>query len=190
MLLRKIPILLTVLAFWLAPNAANATLPDDMAVEYYIREDPEDPDSDVIYEIRLELAADGRDGDSVAWKITEMKITEVGTQGTGDRVWVEENPDLSAYDDVWWVEHSDPMAPDEVEFGDPPYFEGTAEAQDKGDPDMEYELEGATCDASCSQLFGGRVAAMWYWLILFQEHVPEATGIEPVEVPEGVDPSG
>jgi hypothetical protein len=159
-----------------------------MAVEYLIREDPEDPDSDVIYEIRFELAAADRSDDTVAWKITELKITEVGTQGTGDRVWVEEDPDLSAYNDVWWVEHSDPMEPDEVEFGDPPYFGGTAKAQDESDPDMEYELEGATCDTSCSQLFAGRVAAIWYWFILFPEQNPEATGIEPVEVPAGVNP--
>lgn len=190
MFLRTTLTLLTVAALWLVPNAANAALPDDMAVEYYIREQPTNEESDVIYEVRLELTAVDRDGDSVAWEITEAQITEVGTNGQGVRAWAEEYPDLSAYDDVWWVEHDDPLDPDTIEFSSPPFFEGTAEARNQGDPDMDYELEGGNCDSSCQSLFDGRVTAFDFELRLVGENDPEEEGDdEPIEIPEGVDNS-
>ena len=190
MLLGKTLTLLTALALWLAPNAANAALPDDTAVQYNIREEPTNEGSDVIYEVRLELTAVDRDGDSVAWEITKAQITEVGTNGQDEGVWEEDYPDLSAYDGVWWVDHDDPMDPDTLEFALPPFFEGRAASKDQSDPDLDYELEGGYCDSSCSQLFDGRAAVLIHWWEYVGNQVPEAEGTEPVEVPEGVCPSG
>ena len=163
---------------------AQAALPADIDVVYYLRETPSNPESDILYRIGFELTAVSQDGDFVAWKIAELTIIELGVTALDDRVWVEVEPDLSAYEGVWWVEHANPEKPVVAEFADVPYFDGLATAEDPNDADMEYELKAGYCDASCQAMYDGSVTAMNYRLRLEGEDDPEAEeeDFEPIEI--------
>ncbi len=162
---------------------AQAELPDDRIAEYYIRETPTNPESDVLYTVTLELTAVDQDGDEIAWEITEVTLTEAAQGNQGDTVWVDDAPDPDTPDGYWWVEHADPEDPQDAEFDLPPLLQGTADAEDPNDDDMDYDLEGAYCDSQCQQLFNGKVGALGYSFKLVNEKDPEVEGDdEPVEI--------
>jgi len=181
---RRTVSLLIGLALWGTTYAtAQADLPNDRVAEYYIRETPTDPESDVIYTVTLELTAVDQDGDKIAWEITEFALTEPGQGNQDDTVWVDDAPDPDTADGYWWVEHADPEDPQNAEFDLPPLLVGTADAVDPGDEDMKYDVSGAYCNSQCQQLFGGEVGALDYSFTLASEEDPEEEGDdEPVEI--------
>ena len=174
----------------LAAGAARADLPANRFMEYYIRETPENPQSDVILIVSLELWAIDQDGDEVAWKVESVTLTKPASGGGDDTVWVDASPAPDTADGYWWIEHDDPSHPLNTEFASPPAFEDTAIAVDPEDPDLAYEFGGDYCDSQCQQLFNGQVGAADYFFILSGEEEPEGEGDdEPVEVDgEIVDP--
>ena len=182
---RRTASLLIGLALWGSTYAtAQAELPDDRIAEYYVRETPTDPESDIIFIVTLELTAVDQDGDEIAWKITELTLTEPGQGHEEDTVWVDDALEPEAY---WWVEHLDPGDPKKAEFDWPPLLQGTADAVDPSDDDLEYDFGGDYCDSQCQQLFNGKVGALDYSFTLVGEEGPEAEGDdEPVEI-EGDD---
>ena len=182
---RRTASLLMGLALWGSTYAtAQAELPDDRISEYYIRETPTDPDSDVLYIVTLELTAVDQNGDEIAWEITEVTLTEPGEGG--DTVWVDDAPAPDTPDGYWWLEHADPEHPQDAEFDWPPLLQGTGTAVDPSDDDMEYDFAGDYCDSQCQQLFNGEVGALKYSLTLANEEDPEVEGDdEPVEIEGG-----
>jgi len=157
---------LLVLVAW--PAGAAATLPDDLAVEYYLHETPGDPQSDVVYTFRLFLTAVDQDGDEIAWDIQRLDIVQLGENAT-DLVWTDQEASFASGDGHWWIEHADPQQPDTAEFDLPPLLTGSAAAEDPGDPDLDYTLQGVPCTATCPALYSGYSAALNYDLYWFPE---------------------
>lgn len=176
---------LVALSFSTAP--AQATLPGDVLIQYNIREIPTQALSNVVFNVAIDLAAVDEDGDDVAWSPTAITITQYDGQG-GQIVWVEDTPSFDTVDGYWWVTHADTTDPQSEEFDMPPYMTGTADAEDPADDDLEYEVEGATCNAACQAMFSGHVAALDHWFKLVNESRSEEEGNdEPAEVPEGTE---
>ena len=180
---RTFGVLIGLAVLSLAAGTARADLPADRVMEYYIRETPENPQSDVILVVSLELYAVDQDGDEVAWKVESMTLTKPASGGGHEMVWVVASPEPDTADGYWWIEHDDPANPVDTEFNWPPAFDGTATATSQGDPDMVYEFGGDYCDSQCQQLFNGQVGAADYFFILSGEEEPEGEGEdEPVEL--------
>ncbi len=138
-------IIFAALSVMLGADTAKA-IPDDRTIEYNIYETPNDPRSDVIFVVRLELVADqqingrGRGG-SVGWEVTEIRLTEPGQGDNPDLVWVEEAPIVDTLDGLWWIDHADLGVPDIADFVFRPAFEGTAMAVNLSEEDLDYALE-------------------------------------------------
>ena len=67
----------------------------------------------------------------------------MGPNGGPDKVWIQQDPEVSTPDGRWWVDHADVWSPQSSEFTRVPHLEGVATAQDPNDADLEYELEGS-----------------------------------------------
>lgn len=125
-------------------DSASA-LPDDRWAEYTVYETPSDPQSDVVFIVRLHLVADqqitgqGTEG-SVGWDVTGIDFTQPGTPS--DTLWTEASPSVDTPDGLWWVGHADLGNPDAAEFALPPSLVGTATADDPADEDLDYDLVG------------------------------------------------
>ncbi len=187
---RTVSVLIGVALLSLTAGTALAGLPADRVAEYYIRETPTDPQSDIVFIVALELTAVSQDGDEIAWKTTQMTRTEPGYGGARDIVWVDEDAEPDTPDAFWWVEHADPETPQDAEFDQPPAFLGTAAAVEPTDGDLDYDFAGEFCDTACKQLFSGEVGALTYTFRLVSEEEPEAEGDdEPVEIEGDVIPT-
>ena len=108
------------------------------------------------------LTAVSTNGASVAWEVTELLLMEVDSNGAAANEWTDFSPAFGTSNGLWWVEHNDPEAAALVEFDMPPWIEGTAEAADENEDDLEYSIGGELCDSSCQELFGGSVSALDY----------------------------
>ena len=124
-------------------SGANADMPPDQDVVYKIHDDPNDPNSDVVFSISLTLKATARDGNSVGWKIEKVKFHEI-VQGDPDRIWTKSDPNVPSTDGRWWIDHADGDDPQLAEFDDPPELNGIATAKDLNDADLEYYFEGSS----------------------------------------------
>lgn len=138
-------IIFAALSVMLGADTAKA-LPDAQTIEYNIYETPNDPQSEVIFAVSLELEADqqilgrGRGG-SVGWYVSEIRLTEPGQEGNPDVVWVEDAPMVDTLDGLWWIDHANLSVPDISDFVMRPAFEGTAVAVDLTEDDLDYVLE-------------------------------------------------
>ncbi len=133
---------LLVLCGLVLPGTAWAQLPADQTVSYWIHDDPNDPNSAVVFGVTLTLRADSRDDDSVAWEITEATFVEFDSYGEPIQTWEENFPHVYTADGLWWIDHADGGAPQLSEFEEPPFMEGTADAVDPGSADLDFALEG------------------------------------------------
>ena len=124
-------------------SARAAELPADQIFEYRIHETPTDPESEVVFVVKLLLEAADLEGDAVGWKVEKITFREPGEGGAPDSVWFEASPVVRSPDGLWWVTHEDPQSPTLDEFDDPPLLEGTAAAEDPQAEDLEYAFEGA-----------------------------------------------
>ncbi len=164
-------------------GAAMADLPDDRVAEYFIRETPSNPQSNIILVAELELTAISQDGDDITWEITSITLTEPGTGEAEDTVWADDAPDPVTSNGYWIVTHDDPTDPQDTEFDQPPLLSGTATADDPADDDLDYDLSGGECDSSCQQLFSGSVGGMIYTFQRVSAEDPIAEGDDdPVEI--------
>ena len=126
----------------LAVSAATADPPTKQEVVYKIHDDPNDPNSTVVFTVWLTLAPKARDGDSIGWEVEQIRFRQVGEGGGSDTTWTESNPAVTTADGRWWIEHADPDHPQLAEFDDPPRFQGAATADDPSDDDLEYDFQG------------------------------------------------
>jgi len=127
----------------LVVSGARADLPHDQDVVYKIHDDPNDPNSDVVFSVWLELTATARDGDSVGWEIKLMRFRQVEPGGP-DTFWKILKPAIPSADGRWWIDHADGDYPQLGEFDKPPELVGTATAEDQDDNDLEYDFQGVS----------------------------------------------
>ena len=74
---RTVTMLLAGVALWTTSYAAaQVDLPGDRLADYYIRETPSDPESNVVFIVTVELAAVDKVGDEVAWDLVEITVTQ------------------------------------------------------------------------------------------------------------------
>lgn len=166
--------------------AAQAAMPANRVVKYYVRENPTDPESDVIFVFALKISARERDGDSIGWSITEVRLKQPGSPA---RLWIDDRPTTPSADGLWWIDHQDGDLPIDSEFAVTPKMQGTAEAQDRNDDDMDYDLLGATYSPLPS-LFGGDVSSQAFVFTFVGENTPYIDGTdEPTAIDDGVDPA-
>ncbi len=166
-------------------SEARAHLPETGAITFYIHDDPADPESDVVYVVNLTVKADKEDGESVGWIITKAEIRKPDSGGP-DQVWIEESPTVNTPDGLWWIDHDDHAAPKLEEFVLPPSLDGTADAQNPSDPDLEYDLEGVTYVPPRRGGLYAITGALTYSFTMVGQTEPDDSGDdEPVELPEG-----
>ena len=163
-------------------------VPPDYIVGYEIREDPSDAQSDVIWRVELHLLEEDSDADSIGWEIQLIKIIELGQAGETDTVWAEVSPTVATPDGLWWVDHADLDDPQPAEFDMPPDLDGTADAEEAGDPDLDYEFEGVTPTPS-GPTYGGDVAGATFNFLLVGQQNPVKVGqAERVRILQMDDP--
>jgi hypothetical protein len=166
---------------------AAADLPGPYNVGYDVLETPTDPNSDVLFEVTLELEAveAGKDND-IGWLIRNVLITQFDQSGQPRAVWLEELPDVPTGDGLWWVDHADPLNPQAEEFDDTPALSGVASAYQGGSADLIYDFDGEVYQQPPPYL---PVSSSTYMFKLDGEDEPEDDGedepvpIEPVDVP-------
>ena len=139
---RILPAIFSMAMIGIVPHPAAAEAPDDVTVEYYIREIPQNAGSAIVFTVRLDLTAIDSDGDWVGWAISRAVFTEVGTPPSSDRTWEDTSAAFSTLDGLWWVDHEDMFTPRLSELLIPPLLSGTATADDNSYEDLDYKLEG------------------------------------------------
>jgi hypothetical protein len=159
----------------LVTGVASTASADTRYVDYLIREDPSDPESDVIYIFSLGIEEAETDGDWIGWQIDEVAIVRLDSLGEVDAYWTESAPYVPTSDGLWWVQHEDTENPKGKEFDVTPWLVGTALADDPNDDDMRYDFIGATYTGQGPQ-YGGSVSGMAYVLAPEGEEEPEAEG--------------
>jgi hypothetical protein len=127
-----------------AVPAVLADLPPKQEVVYKLHDDPNDPNSDVVFTAWLTLAPKLRNGDSIAWEPEVIRFRLIGQGGSSDTTWTESNPQIPTTSGYWWITHADADNPQLTEFVDPPHFTGTASADDPYVADLEYDFQGSS----------------------------------------------
>ncbi len=128
-------------AGYAAAYGFTADVPVSVDVEYWVHETPTDPESDVTFKIKLSLTEGAVDGDSIGWEIDSIEFRDPGNP---DTVWVDSSPSVPSADGLWWIDHADADEPQTEEFAEPPHLDGTGDAQDPNDDDLDYDFEGFT----------------------------------------------
>lgn len=173
------------LAVGLQSSTLWAAMPADRVVKYFVRETPTDPESDVIFMFGLKISASERDGESIGWSITEVRLKEPGSPV---RIWIDDSPTTPTTSGLWWIDHADGDVPDDSEFAVTPNMQGTADAQDPNDDDMDYDLLGATYSPPPS-LFGGDVSSQTFDFTFVGDNTPYIDGTgEPTAIDDDVNP--
>ena len=165
--------LVTAIGLIVPAAGAVADLPADQILTYSIRENPDDEQSDVIWTVEFRLEPVNAIGNSVAWETTQVVIEEIGSNGTTLNEWTDTAPAFGTAGRLWWIEHADPEDPKLTEFDMLPSIDGTTDADDPNNTDLDYEFEGGACDTSCQQMYGGTGVALTYTLTMEGENQPE-----------------
>ena len=188
---RKALVGILVLAFaTAAPSMAVPTPQEPLAqdVVYKIHSDPNDPNSVVSFTIWLSLEQADTDGDSIGWKILQIRFRQTPEAYSEERIWTDSDPNVPSSDGLWWVEHADPNDPQLAEFDTPPHLVGTAAAQDPNDPDLEYDVNSGTYSPPPGGNPWGPTTALTYELTV-GDPPPEKEGDdEPGEIDDEDDP--
>ncbi|MHC4696604.1 MAG: hypothetical protein ACYTFA_07680 [Planctomycetota bacterium] len=129
------------LCFVFGVDSAEA-LPDDWTIDYKIHATPTDPQSDVVFVVRMEIVADSSTDELVGWEVREIRFTRPGEGGNPDVVWVEASPVLASPDGLWWVAHANVDYPMLWEFAFLPWLDGTALPEDPMEDDLDYDFHG------------------------------------------------
>lgn len=167
-----------------SPFEARAQLPPDQSIEYVIRQTPTDPESTIVFLVRLELTAMDSDATGVGWEIGSAEFRQPGTGGASDTVWSDILPAVDSPDGLWWVDHADNRVPQESEFVLPPWLMGTAPADDPANDDLDYDFEGVTYTPPPAGAPFENTGALDYSFTLAAAQEPVEEGDdEPVEVP-------
>lgn len=166
--------------------SAYAALPvkPDQVIVYKIREEPQDANSAVVFEVSLELTNMDQDGNAIGWQIELAKFVQI-VAGGANIEWTQEKPLGSS---LWWVEHAVPSEPQLEEFDEVLRLQGTAESVDPQNHELNYDLEGIPYTSS-PLAYSGRVTALTYTFTKAGQAAPEEEGDdEPVEIDGEGDP--
>ena len=155
-------------------------LPSNKIVTYKARETPSDPNSEVLIEHKLHIAAQTQDGDNVTWKIN--KLTFIQLKGAS---WTKNWPGL----EEWVVTHVDPEDPAAGDFTNPPALSGTATEHPGTTDDLNYAFNPGSCSGSDGQMYGGAVVCTEYSYVAGAETIAEEDEDEPTEIESEDDPS-
>ena len=162
-----------------------AAMPANRVVRFFVRETPTDVESDLIFASALKISASERDGESVGWSISEIRLKEYSSPV---RIWIDDSPTTPSPSGLWWIDHVDGDVPEDSEFDVTPSMTGTAAAQDPNDDDMDYDLLGATYSPPPS-LFGGSVSSQTFDFTFDGESTPYIDGTdEPTAIDDDVEP--
>lgn len=169
-----------------APARATATPPASWTVAFQIHEDPQDPESDVVFRVTLVLDRDSYTAGQIGWEITEAQFETVGTS---PQMWTAAYPDPGTQDGLWWTDHADVDNPVLAEFLVPPTIEGTAAAKNSQNPDLDYLFGGNvyTPPAPPAQPpFGSNTASATFSFLIDGDEEPVEEGdTEPVGAGNG-----
>jgi len=175
----------------LVVSAASAQIPPQpvsQTVVYRIHDDPNDPESAIVFTVMLLLELEAADGDSIGWEITKIQFRQPGQNGGADTIWIKPHPDVPTADGLWWVEHADRDNPQLKEFDEPPHLVGTAASQDPSGTDLEYGFEGVSYAPPPGGAPWDPTAALDYDFALVGAPAPLEGGTdEPVEVDDDDD---
>ncbi len=192
MFLKKCALGATLVSIGLASISFARSLnpPLQQVVSHSVYQDPDDPESDLIWMIVTFLTESDSDGDSIGWSVNKIKLFEINAYPTPDREWVDTTPTVDTPDGLWWIEHADPNSPDLAEFDTPPFIDGLADAQDPNDCDLDYEFEGVVYHEPAEGPHFDRTAAMNMLMIAITNKLLEKRDW-PVEIHlYGVPPVG
>ncbi|MFH1417607.1 MAG: hypothetical protein ABII12_04890 [Planctomycetota bacterium] len=156
---------------------------------YLIHEEPTDPESDVVFIVRLQVEAEDSDVDAIGWRIVAAEFRQPDGGGGDDTVWLDGSPVVDSPDGLWWCDHADFLAPQLNEFAMPPLLEGTADAQDSQGPDLDYSFEGVLYEPPPGGPPYDPTAAFNYVFTRVGEQEPKEEGDdEPGEIDEENEP--
>ena len=160
---------------------------DPIYVDYSVRADPGDEESDVLYVFSLGLSEVNVDSEGIDWKVVELVIVEVNNSGGHDKYWSEDDPLVGTTNGLWWVEHADTSKPIAEEFHSPPLIIGTAITHDVNDGDMDYDFVGEEYVTPPGELtpHDGRVTSLTHTITETGQSQNASEGDdEPMEVDE------
>jgi hypothetical protein len=178
---------LMVLGF-VASGASAQLPPEPMDVVYRIHDNPNDPDSAIVFTVMLSLEAQEADENSIGWQITEIRFRQPGQNGDPDTIWIESDPDVPTQDGLWWVDHADRENPQLDEFDEPPHLVGIAAAADPNATDLKYDFEGVGYTPGSGGPPWDVTAALDYKFKLDGQSSPLESGTdEPVEIDDDDD---
>ena len=179
-------------ATFLGAGTARA-LPDDQTIDFSIYLNPTDPESEVVFVVRLELAAQSSSAGQVGWDVTEIRFTRPMKYAFPDKVWVESSPVVDSPDGLWWIGHADVEDPVIGEFVMPTWLVGTATPEDPAEDDLEYDFVGVTYSPPEWPQTPPHetTAALTYSLKRAAAQVPIEEGDdEPIDVADGTNDPG
>ena len=171
----------------LTVSAASAQLPPQpltQEVVYKIHDDPNDPNSAVIFTVWLSLEREEVNGNSVGWAINRIRFRQVGE--SSDVLWTVFDSNVPTSDGLWWIDHADQADPQLDEFASPPHLQGVATANDSNDDDLEYDFQGCSLAGSGDPW----VPTAWLDYEFTIEGQPAAIAYgtdEPIEIEEDDD---
>lgn len=165
-----------------ASSNVMATPPESRIVVFSMHEDPQDPESDVVFRVTLSLSRDSYNETSIGWEVAEAQFETVGASPI---LWSAEYPALDTQDGLWWTDHADVDAPLITEFLVPPYMEGEAVVKGTQDPNLNYAFGGNTYmppEAPATPPYGSNTASASFSFFVQGESGSLAEGEdEPVE---------
>lgn len=174
------------LVLLVASSNVMATPPESQIVVFSMHEDPQDPESDVVFRVTLSLALDSFNTTSIGWAVSEAQFETVGASPI---LWSVENPALDTQDGLWWTDHADVDAPVITEFLVPPYMEGEAVVKGTQGANLDYAFGGNTYvppEAPATPPYGSNTASASFSFFVQGESVSLAEGEdEPVETGDG-----
>lgn len=166
--------LLVLVGLWLGmPAGAMADVPQKKTVVLNIREVPGDLQSELAFQVEIDLQLEEQSGDQLGWSIYEISFTQY-IDGV-ERSWNAVDAIFDTTDGLWWTTHADVENPELSEFTDMPYVEGVAGSKDPAVADLEFYLAG--------QMPGGPslsqpTTLLTHYMQLAGESVPEEEGEE------------
>ncbi|GJM25774.1 MAG: hypothetical protein DHS20C16_21890 [Phycisphaerae bacterium] len=172
----------TTAIFFITTASALAALPEDHTATYYIRVDPADEQSDVMFQVDLDLKAVSSESGVVKWEVSTARFAEIDN-GVELSSWTKVAPTVTTPDGYWHVAHVDPEKPEADEFTALPTLNGTADADVSGD-DLDYELATGALTRAEAAMYSGNVAGMTYEFKKINDPEPVVEGEDEPEEAE------
>lgn len=171
-------------ALLLLVSPVQAILPADQCVVFHLREDPDDPESEVSTSIKVLITAVEKDGSSVGWRIHQVVFSRKLADNS-EVSWEALLPEINTADGLWWTSHVDALYPTMDEFTVLPWMLGTADSLDGRYSDLAYDLAGIPDETPPEDQIYATTARLSYRLAADNpdDPVDDDNDDEPVEMP-------